>query len=164
MIRLSRMADYAVVLMTHLATKGERLSTGPELALATRVPAPTVSKILKVLARDGLLISHRGAHGGYTLVRRPEEISVAEIIGPFDGSVALTECIEDAPGDCDLESLCPVRNHWRKINYAVRHALEELSLADMVTPWLPFVPAPVRQGKGNEGFVSADRRRETSVS
>ncbi|MFQ5983940.1 MAG: SUF system Fe-S cluster assembly regulator [Alphaproteobacteria bacterium] len=145
MIRLSRLADYAVVLMTHLAAKPERLSTAPELALATRVPAPTVSKILKVLAREGLLMSHRGARGGYTLARPAEQISIADIIGPFDGSVALTECIEDAPGDCGLEPSCPVRNHWRKINNAVRGALEELLLADMMTPWLPVVPVAARQ-------------------
>src|SRR3546814_17505309 len=75
--------------------------------LATALPAPTVSKILKMLAKGGLVESRRGVNGGYVLTRRPEDISAAEIIAALDGPVALTACVDGAVGDCNVESLCP---------------------------------------------------------
>ena len=95
---------------------------------------PTVSKILKALARSSLLISHRGITGGYSLARAPEQISIAEVIGALEGPLALTECSSSAPGLCDLEAVCPVRSNWRRINDVVRGALAQLSLADMSRP------------------------------
>jgi len=77
--------------------------------------------------------SHRGAAGGYSLTRAAEGISIAEIISAVDGPIALTACVDGAEGHCDVESLCPMRGNWDKVNRAVRRALEEVTLADMST-------------------------------
>ena len=142
MIRMSRLADYGVVLMTQLAARPEVLTTAPELSLLSGLPVPTVSKILKALAQDGLIESHRGNKGGYALVRRAEEVSVAEIIGALEGPIALTECVGAVEGSCDFETKCPTRTNWGKINAVVIGALEGISLAEMQTPNLAFVAAP----------------------
>ena len=141
MIKLSRMADYAVVLMTQLATGDGGARNAADMACETRLPAPTVSKILKSLARAGLLRSSRGAHGGYTLAFDPRDINVVDIIAAVDGPIALTACVEDGPGDCDIEAFCPLRSHWQIINDAVRGALRQVTLADLVAPHAVF-PGP----------------------
>jgi FeS assembly SUF system regulator len=131
MIRLSRLADYGVVLAGRMATRPELYHNAMELAEATGLPTPTVSKILAALARDGVLLSQRGVKGGYRLSRRPADISVADIISALDGPIALTLCIEQGPRACDVESICPNRHGWQRVNDAVRHALNSVSLADM---------------------------------
>ncbi len=141
MIRLSRLADYAVVTMSHIALHPERLHNAPNVAAEVQLPAATVSKIMKALARASLLTSYRGVKGGYELARRPEEITVGQIISAVDGPIALTECIEDAPGDCDFETFCPTRRNWQMINNAVRRALDEVSLADLIAPVPAFLGA-----------------------
>ena len=141
MIRMSRLADYGVVLMTQLAARPEVLTTAPELSLSSGLPVPTVSKILKALVQDGVLESHRGNKGGYALVRRAEEVSVAEIIRALEGPIALTECVGAEEGACDFEALCPTRTNWQKINDAIHRALDEVSLADMMGPMAAFIPS-----------------------
>ncbi len=148
MIRITKQTDYGVVLLTHLASHPERQFNAPDLALETRLPLPMVSKILKLLAREGLLASHRGVKGGYSLGRLPEEITMAEVIRVLEGPIAITECIEDS-ADCTHGALCAVRGHWQKINEAVRGALEGLSLAEMA----PRQPKLVTLGRGD--FASA---------
>jgi FeS assembly SUF system regulator len=130
-IRLSKLADYGIVIMTTMARHPEGCHNAPEIAAQSHVPLPMASKILKGLARAGLLASHRGAKGGYGLARSAERISVAEIIAALDGPIALTACIEDGPGECEIEALCPARANWQRINDAIRHALEGITLADM---------------------------------
>ena len=151
MIRMSRLADYGVVLMTQLAARPEVLTTAPELSLSSGLPVPTVSKILKALAQDGLLESQRGNKGGYALVRRAEEVSVAEIIGALEGPIALTECVGAEEGACDFEALCPTRTNWQKINDVVIGALESISLAEMRAPNMAFVAAPAAPAGREEG-------------
>jgi FeS assembly SUF system regulator len=132
MIRITRLTDYGIVLLTHIAGSPEwRLHNVPDLAEATSLPQPTVSKILKSLAKGGMLESHRGVKGGYALARRPEEISVVDIIAALDGPIAITDCSDVLPGKCDRERLCGVRNNWQRINLAVREALESITLAEM---------------------------------
>ncbi len=133
MIRITKQTDYGIVLLTHLAAHADRQYAAPELAAETRLPLPMVSKILKLLARDGLLASHRGVKGGYSLARPAEEISMAEIIAALEGPIAITECIS-VESDCSHEALCPVRSNWQRINLAVRSALEGISLAEMAQP------------------------------
>ena len=133
MIRLSKLADYGIVVMAHLARTPERQQATSEIALATAVPQPMASKILKVLARAGLLASHRGVHGGYSLQRDPRAITVAAIIEALDGPIALTECLEEATSECDLERLCIARTNWRRINEAIREALDKITLAEMAS-------------------------------
>ena len=143
MIRLTKQTDYGIVLMTHLAGAPGRQFSAPELAAELQVPLPMASKILKLLARDGLLHSHRGVKGGYGLQRPPEEISMAEIIAALEGPIAMTECIEEAHaflGDCSREPFCAVRANWQVINRAVERALAGIKLSEMVHP-LPPLPA-----------------------
>jgi len=134
MLRMTKHADYGVVLMTHLALGHEQRFSAPDLSLETQIPLPMVSKILKLLTKERLLISHRGVKGGYTLARNPEAISVASMIAALDGPIAVTECIEDAPGSCGQENICGVRENWQQINHVVREALEGISLADLTRP------------------------------
>jgi FeS assembly SUF system regulator len=130
-IRLSRLADYGVVLACQMAVKAEGCHNAFDLAAATGLPAPTVSKLLAALARAGVLVSQRGAKGGYRLARAPEAITAADIVSAVDGPIALTVCIEHGAGACDVESLCPTRSGWRRINDAVRDAMKSVSLAEL---------------------------------
>ncbi|MEM1179053.1 MAG: SUF system Fe-S cluster assembly regulator [Acidobacteriota bacterium] len=131
---MTKQADYGIVLLSHMATQPERRYAAPELATATQLPQPTVSKILKLLSRGNVLDSHRGVKGGYSLASAPEEITVTRLIEVLDGPIAFTECIEDAPGECSQEAWCQVRGNWQRINSAVRDALKEISLADLAVP------------------------------
>jgi FeS assembly SUF system regulator len=142
MIRLSRLADYAVVLMSHIAANKRNVYNTLGLAAMTGLPVPTVSKVLSMLARDGLLVSYRGAKGGYELARPAAAISVADIISSVDGPIALTECIDDAPGYCEYEGCCPAQRNWQLINGAVRRALNDVTLADLAAPYPVFEEAP----------------------
>ncbi len=134
MIRLSRMADYAVVLMTCLPENRGSSKSASDLACETRLPLPTVSRILKKLAQRDLLESTRGANGGYRLARLQCDITVVDIIAAVDGPIALTNCVEDGPGDCGIETFCPLRSHWQLINSAISHALRQVTLADLISP------------------------------
>jgi len=133
MFRITRLTDYGVLLMTELAQAGEHVHNAAELAERSRLPAPTVSKILQVLLREGLLTSVRGAGGGYHLTREASEISVRDIIVALEGPIALTECNLEH-GQCEQEEHCATRSNWKIINKAVRHALDGITLADMVAP------------------------------
>lgn len=133
MLKLSKLADYATVLMTAIAADSGRVQNGLELAERTHVPSPTVAKLLKMLARGGLLESLRGAHGGYRLARSADKISVADVIGALEGPIAVTECSQHGSG-CGIESTCAARANWRLINTAIRQALEAVTLASMAAP------------------------------
>lgn len=144
MLRVSKLTDYGTVVMTYLARESEQLHSVTEIASAVRLAAPTVSKILKQLAREGLVVSHRGAKGGYSLARRPESISMVEIIDALEGRVGLTEC-GSSPGLCSQESACSIRTNWQRINSAVRGALAGVSLAEMAEPASgPLPTAPMK--------------------
>src|SRR5262245_30644403 len=119
MLRMTKQADYGFVLLSRLAAEPERVVNAPDLAEETRLPVPTVSKILKLLAKGGVLRSSRGVHGGYSLTKPPAAITAAELLTALEGPVALTLCIDSAPGECDHETYCQVRSHWRRINQAL---------------------------------------------
>ena len=133
MIRLSRLTDYAVTLLTQMVSEGKGLWAASDLATKAGVPLPTVSKILKQLAKTGIVIAQRGATGGYHLARPARDISVAAIIEAMDGPIALTDCAEGGDQDCRIQTICPMSGNWNKVNQAVRTALETVSLADMGT-------------------------------
>ncbi len=129
MIRMSRLTDYAIVLLAHLA-RGARALTAQELASRSRVPLPTVSKLCKELSRAGLLVSHRGRRGGYHLSRPPDRISVADIVEVLEGPIALTECT--TPGlACDLEAVCPAKATMDPVSRAIQGALENVPLSSL---------------------------------
>lgn len=133
MLRISKMTDYGTVVMTHLAQNPDRRYSARELAEEVHIGVATVSKILKILERAGLLVAQRGKNGGYTLVREPEAITVAQVIRAMEGPIALTECASEAL-QCDQEDSCTVQSNWQRINKAIMRALEEVSLAEMNTP------------------------------
>jgi len=131
MLRLTRVTDYGILLMTELVSKHAPLRlTSNDLSQSTRVPAPTVSKILQSLLRADLLISVRGAQGGYQLARPASEISLRDIIHCLEGRIALTECNLEA-GTCDQLPFCSTSNHWKRINQSMLESLANISLADM---------------------------------
>jgi FeS assembly SUF system regulator len=140
MIKLSRLTDYGVVVMSQMAQDMTMTRTAPDLAAATGVPAPTVAKLLKLLVKAGLVESWRGVNGGYALTRKIEEITAADIIEALEGPVALTACVDGSDADCGVESLCPMRGGWEKVNRAIRTALEEVTLAELSQPVDFLVP------------------------
>ncbi len=142
MFKLNRLTDYGVVVLTQMTRNPDDLCTAPQIAQDTGVPLPTVAKLLNALAHERLITSHRGAAGGYTLNRPAEAISVAEIVQALEGPIALTACVDGASGGCDVESLCPMRGNWDKVNKAIYGALSQVSLADMATGFMDFGIAP----------------------
>lgn len=139
MLKLSRLADYGVVLMTHMAGARDHVRSAQAISEATGIPLPTVSKLLSGFARSGLLQAVRGAKGGFRLARDPRQISVSDVIAVVDGPIALTLCLEQGASNCELEWLCPSRFAWGTINRTVQQALADLTLADLLFP--PAVPA-----------------------
>lgn len=133
MLRLSKQSDYATLLMSHLAADPEAIRSVGELAQATRLSAPMVSKTLKQLARGGLIESTRGAGGGYRLSRAAEQITVADIVRAVEGPIAMTECA-GTDSHCAIESHCLLRPHWQVINATIIKSLSQLSLADLSRP------------------------------
>ena len=142
MFRLNRLTDYAVVVMAQMAHGPEVMRTAPQISQDTGVPQPTVAKLLNALARENLVSSQRGASGGYTLSRRAEEITVAEIIQALEGPIALTACVDGSGDNCGSEPICPMRGNWDKVNRAIRRALAGVTLADMSLSFVPFADLP----------------------
>ena len=130
MLRISKMTDYATVILAHLADEGAGLKTAVELADSSRLGVATVSKVLKELHRAGLVTSIRGARGGYALGRAAGSISAADIIDAVEGPVGLTECATH-PGQCGLEGSCRVGHSWQRVNSAIRRALADVSLTQL---------------------------------
>ena len=133
MFRVSKLADYGTVVMTFMARDPNRVHSAADLSSRIGLAAPTVSKILKTLTRQGLLVSIRGAKGGYRLPCPAAQISVAQIIGAMEGPIGITEC-STTSGVCPQESGCGVRTNWRKINQILLHALEGVTLEQMTQP------------------------------
>ncbi len=143
MIRMSKLTDYAIVILAHLA-RGERTVTAQSLATRSRVPLPTVSKLCKELARAGLLQSHRGRHGGYSLTRPPDQISVAEVVEALEGPIALTDCGSPGSEPCGIAPSCIAKGTWDPVSRAVQSALRALPLSEI---------GPFRLGTGAPSAV-----------
>jgi FeS assembly SUF system regulator len=133
MLRVTKLADYGIVMLTHFAARRGGSCNARDIANAIRLPLPVASKVLKLLSKAGLLSSQRGTKGGYSLARPPEEITVADVIRALEGPIAVTECT-DTSRDCDLQLGCPVRTNWHLINRAIQSALEKITLAEMTQP------------------------------
>lgn len=160
MLRISKLTDYAVVLATHLAaTEGPHAAR--DLAVQTQIPEPTASKVLKKLARAGVVISQRGSKGGYALARPAAEIGVNEVIEAIEGPIAVTECSDESTDSfCEYETNCGVRANWQRINLAVHNALSEISLADMAFPGTAELISIARSSKEAERMRGASPRRD----
>lgn len=141
MLKLSKLTDYATVILGFMAKDNSYVHAAMEIATATGIALPTVSKILKLLVNADVLISTRGAKGGYALARAPEQISVAAVISAMEGPIALTECSITHQG-CEQASGCEVRGNWGLINQTIHNALESITLADMIRPAKTAQPIP----------------------
>lgn len=130
MLRMGKLTDYATVVLASLAQDPSRHRAAAELAERTRLTRPTVSKVLKGLQRAGMVISSRGAQGGYRLARAPSEITAAQILDVFEGPIAITEC-SSASSQCGIERLCRVGGAWQRINAAIRRALDDVTLREL---------------------------------
>lgn len=133
MLRLGKMTDYATVILSFMAKSQVQMHAALEISTATGIALPTVSKILKLLVKTGILSSIRGAKGGYALVQTPEKITVAAVITALEGPISLTEC-STSDHDCEQVSACQIGNNWRLVNRTVQQALESVTLADMMLP------------------------------
>lgn len=149
MLRLSKLADYAVVVLVRLS-RGEPCQTSPGIAAETGLPEPTVAKVLKALAAGGLVTSQRGARGGYRLARPLSSIPVVDVVSAIDGPVTIAACVDGAEGGCEAEHTCPCRGHWDPVNQAVIQALTRITLADMTAPQ-PFIHA-----RSTPAFIPAE--------
>lgn len=138
MLRLSKLTDYAVVVLVRLAA-AEGVQTSPGIAASTGIPEPTVAKVLKTLAAGGLVASQRGARGGYRLLRPLSAIPIADVIGAIDGPIALAACVDGSAIECESRGLCPVRGRWDPVNDAIQQALSAITLADMAEAQVPRV-------------------------
>jgi FeS assembly SUF system regulator len=142
MIRMTRLTDYGIMLLTLFARDVKHpMKSARDLSEEGKLPLPTVSKILKLLAKHGLLEAHRGVRGGFTLSRHPDKITMAEVIGALEGPVGVTDCCAPS-SDCGIEKSCIVKSNWMKINQVVLGALDRITLAEMTTP-IAFQTAPV---------------------
>ncbi|MGH8139294.1 MAG: SUF system Fe-S cluster assembly regulator [Steroidobacteraceae bacterium] len=130
MLRISKLTDYATVILAVLAEQPDHVQTATALAEQTRIALPTVSKLLKQLQRAGLVASTRGLHGGYQLARPATQISAAAILDALEGPVALTDC-SVGHGNCDIEDTCRVGRVWQRLNLAIRRSLYDVSLAQL---------------------------------
>ena len=133
MLRISRLTDYGTMILAYLASQDQRLCAASDVATATHVAQPTVQKLLKVLARAELVVSVRGADGGYCLARSPDLITAAQILDALEGPVAITEC-STLESHCELESLCQVGPAWQKINKLIGGVLADVTLTDLSHP------------------------------
>lgn len=143
MIRMNKLTDYGVVLLTTFAREPDHGISARELSMRTGIPQPTVVKLLKTLLKAGLLVSQRGTKGGYALSQPPEEVPVSAVIEALEGPLAITEC--NVPGTCEHERRCPARPNWTAVNEVIHDALSKLTLAQMTRPVPPRAPHPAAQ-------------------
>ena len=138
MLRIRKLTDYAVVVMVHLARVGDRSPQSTvDISAATRVPAPTVAKVLKALIRQHLVQSKRGVQGGYLLARHAQCIDLAQIIDGLEGPMAVTECSNSAH-ECGDATHCELTDQWPVINQTIRHALAKVSLLEIAARPTPL--------------------------
>lgn len=133
MLRVTRLTDYATRVLTALASAPEQVHSASELAERARLELPTVAKVLKPLARAGLVVSFRGASGGYRLARATSDIRLIAVVEAIEGPLSMTECSGEH-SSCEHESHCAMQSHWRHINDVIADALSSVSLASLLTP------------------------------
>jgi FeS assembly SUF system regulator len=157
MLKIGKMTDYAVVLLCDMARRESRDSapvSAAGLSARAHLPEPTVAKLLKLLAKEHILMAQRGVAGGYRLARPAAEVTVGDIITAIEGPIALTACVEGSGHDCRMEASCGIKGHWNKVNEAVRAALNKVTLAEMASAdflAFPYVGAAKQTEKANGG-------------
>lgn len=157
MIRLSRLTDYAIVIVAELSRQPGQLLAAAALAQRTGIPEPTVAKVLKILARSGVVDSSRGVNGGYLVMRGPAQICLIELVEAMNGPITLTDCTEGSDEDCGILETCLLRGRWQPVNTAIRAAFSAIHLSDMIADpegvALPLAPMQeeARSGCGSCG-------------
>jgi len=131
MMRLTNLADYAVVVMT-AAARCESCTSASSIARVTGLGSATSAKLLNMLAKAGLLTSTRGAAGGFRLARPADAITLADIVEAVDGPIAVTSCVAHGHEDCSIGETCPTKDHWPGVNASVRGALAAVSLSQIM--------------------------------
>lgn len=133
MLRIGKLTDYAMLIISRLAKNEGVVLSATTLAEEVHLTASTVSKVLKILSEAGLVKSIRGSVGGYHLARSAAAITVADIIQAMEGQFAVTECCE-LTSKCAINSVCTMRDNWQKINKVVHSMLGGLTILDMLEP------------------------------
>jgi FeS assembly SUF system regulator len=132
MLQINKLTDYATIILSFLALEPEKLVSATQVAQQTHLAAPTVSKLLKILAEYGLVASFRGAGGGYKLARSAQEMTLADVLTAIEGTLAITECC--TANSCALDAMCAVKENWRLINKKIVAALASVTIHDMIRP------------------------------
>jgi FeS assembly SUF system regulator len=160
-LRISKLTDYATVILAALAEAPGEQRTAAALAGQTRIGAPTVSKLLKQLQRANLVTSTRGLHGGYQLARPASQISAAAILDALEGPLNLTEC-SAGHGNCEIEDTCRVGRVWQRLNLAIRRSLSEVTLAQLAGLDLTQVRLPALEREVKFNVRSKPMRSESA--
>ena len=150
MLRISKMTDYAVLILANLALHDNKLLTAKEIASETHISLPTTQKILKKLNRKNLVISKQGASGGYSLDPETKKLSVATLLEKLDGDLSITQC-SSTDDQCEVEDFCNIGNAWQMINQRVQWALNDITLGDLIHPTRieQFISTNIPISKGN---------------
>ena len=152
MLRLSKIADYAVVVLIQLG-ESDRVQTSSVIAVRTGIPEPTVAKVLKLLVASGLVFSQRGARGGYRLAHPLDAIAVGDVIRAVEGPIFVTACVEGSAVDCDSSRFCPINGRWQKVNRAIEAVLAAITLADVQASSPFWVGGPVPRSRTIEQAI-----------
>ncbi|MEM7680010.1 MAG: SUF system Fe-S cluster assembly regulator [Pseudomonadota bacterium] len=131
MIKISKLADYAIIVLSVLHKSDGTVLAASSLAQLTHIPEPTVAKVTKKLSKAGVINSVKGANGGYTLSDKAQDISIYKVIKAIDGPLALVDCVTD-DHECSFSNVCPTQGRWNKVNAVIQNALEDVKLSDMV--------------------------------
>ncbi len=132
MLKISKIADYAVVILADMANKNQQKISVSTIANSTGLAEPTISKVLKALLKAGIVESTRGIYGGYSIKGPPNKISIEDIIKAVDGPVLITSCSHGSKPDCSVSQICAVKGRWDDINIAISEILSSVSLTDMM--------------------------------
>lgn len=132
MFKVNKLTDYATVVLIDMA-KSELVRPTQAISDNTGIPLPTVAKLMKHLVKSGLVVSQRGVHGGYSLSRPADQMTIADVIEAVEGPIALTACVDTSNEQCCYENLCAASGKWNRVNTAVTTALREVTLAEMIS-------------------------------
>ena len=150
MFKLNRMTDYAILVLGVLAHRRGKILTTAQLAELTGLNQPTVAKVAKTLVGAHMLDTQRGVHGGYRLARQASIISLVQIVEAMEGPIAVNDCVDGAQDSSTANNCCFVSQNWNRVNLAVRNALDDVSLEDLIDPAQLFASADRFQAKGHE--------------
>ncbi len=132
MIRVSKLADYGMVILSVMSASPNKVMNAASISRASKLPEPTVSKVLKLLVKADILQSKRGINGGYIMLRSANDLSINEIIRAIDGPLCIISCVDTVKSDCKLFDSCTIRRGWGNVNKVLSDVLDNLKLSDMV--------------------------------